>query len=954
MSRFPRWFAAAGALLLLGALAQPAAARLRDDDPDAQALQELAKEYGFDARTGARVTPTLSGRRPAAPLAIPDVFGPGAVLTVGNLYMKITNFGFDANPFTNLSSDPSGQWPGASAVEYFNFIALAVGAVNPTATDPTAIRRVSYVTEWRPATLDEEDRMYRAYDGILNGQRYVNDDSDVDPFTNEERIDEDFLDGRDNDGDGLIDEDYAAIGQQMYSCVVRDDTPQAIAAAAAERHVPLGLEARHTAWAYSIPGFTNFNVISYEIFNRSGHVLDSLVVGFRVDMDCGPLEKANFFSDDEDLPFIPHGEFTVLTKATDKRLQPASDRRDVAGFEPDSALCPRYQVRVNGFSIADDDGDEFKTTGVPSVFLINHTIDPLGQSGPSRVNFRAFRSHAGGTPYNQGGNPTIDQQRFEFMTSEQGIDPETGFINQPPTEQRGDIQAWFSVGPYLSVPNDGRVEITIGAGVTPGILEDQLTFVEDLTRYNAGTLDGGSFLSKYPALDNALSAQVAFEGAYEVRPWPFLTNDHGRETPLKAPPGQFGNATDCRSDGPRQFNDRQYEWFDFDCNYCTGAYSLTGGGLFHRTWLAESPPPSPSTNISTTYNYSDNPDRTGDTIPGGDGQITLAWDNLSENTPDPKTGRFDFRGYRIWKVSNWTRPVGSGGPNEDDWALMAEFRYFNYGPTNQYWKRTGPADSVLVCPRLYIPQTGDSMDVCLSSGDLFDRQSGRIIRPDPNVRCVGYPVCTVDSAFTLDNPPVREYRVRYPIGRYRFVDNEVKNGFVYFYSVTAFDSTGVGDTKVELGGRRAAVEAEGVVPQISTRDAKGVWVVPNPYRGLRIVQDRPSAWDLTPNATDPTGTHIDFMGLPSGAWTIKIFTVSGDFVAEIKSTDAVNESVRGVATDTQGNSHPGYNRQQDNPNDGQARWNLISRNGQDVVSGIYLFTVDSRLGTQRGKFVVIR
>ena len=50
----------------------------------------------------------------------------------------------------------------------------------------------------------------------------------------------------------------------------------------------------------------------------------------------------------------------------------------------------------------------------------------------------------------------------------------------------------------------------------------------------------------------------------------------------------------------------------------------------------------------------------------------------------------------------------------------------------------------------------------------------------------------------------------------------------------------------------------------------------------------------------------------------------------------------------------GYNRQQDNPNDGQARWNLISRNGQDIVSGIYLFTVDSHLGTQRGKFVVIR
>jgi len=32
---------------------------------------------------------------------------------------------------------------------------------------------------------------------------------------------------------------------------------------------------------------------------------------------------------------------------------------------------------------------------------------------------------------------------------------------------------------------------------------------------------------------------------------------------------------------------------------------------------------------------------------------------------------------------------------------------------------------------------------------------------------------------------------------------------------------------------------------------------------------------------------------------------------------------------------------------------LDSRNGQDVVSGIYLFTVESKPGTQRGRFVII-
>ena len=68
----------------------------------------------------------------------------------------------------------------------------------------------------------------------------------------------------------------------------------------------------------------------------------------------------------------------------------------------------------------------------------------------------------------------------------------------------------------------------------------------------------------------------------------------------------------------------------------------------------------------------------------------------------------------------------------------------------------------------------------------------------------------------------------------------------------------------------------------------------------------------------------------------------------------INESLRGTVLGSDGQVRPGYNKQQDNPDDGQARWNLISRNGQDIVSGIYLFTVDSKKGTQRGKFVVIR
>jgi plastocyanin len=201
----------------------------------------------------------------------------------------------------------------------------------------------------------------------------------------------------------------------------------------------------------------------------------------------------------------------------------------------------------------------------------------------------------------------------------------------------------------------------------------------------------------------------------------------------------------------------------------------------------------------------------------------------------------------------------------------------------------------------------------------------------------------------------QDTRVHYPVGRYQYLDREVNNGFVYFYSVTAFDSTTDQSVTSQLGGLRSAFESEGVIPQagVDVHGKHGVWVVPNPYRGYASAARRPSAWDLTPSASDPTGTHVDFMGLPPGRWTVRVYTVAGDLVKEIHSEDAVNESVR-RSVSAANTAYPGFNRQQDNANDGQARWNLISRNGQDVASGIYLFTVESAEGSQRGKFVIIR
>lgn len=177
----------------------------------------------------------------------------------------------------------------------------------------------------------------------------------------------------------------------------------------------------------------------------------------------------------------------------------------------------------------------------------------------------------------------------------------------------------------------------------------------------------------------------------------------------------------------------------------------------------------------------------------------------------------------------------------------------------------------------------------------------------------------------------------YPPGRYEFVDTlGLKNGMLYFYDVTAY-SAWVDDQEryQELAGRPAATENDAVIPRWeSTTGGEEIIVVPNPY----IRGGQPDGWDLTPSDRDPTGTRIAFARLPDADCTVKIFTLAGDLVQVLR-----NEG-RGS-------------------NNGTVFWNLISRNGQDVVSGVYLYSVEcencppgvSGCGDRHiGRFAIIR
>ncbi len=104
------------------------------------------------------------------------------------------------------------------------------------------------------------------------------------------------------------------------------------------------------------------------------------------------------------------------------------------------------------------------------------------------------------------------------------------------------------------------------------------------------------------------------------------------------------------------------------------------------------------------------------------------------------------------------------------------------------------------------------------------------------------------------------------------------------------------------------------------------YVVPNP-----VTKESMADWTLQPNNDDPTGIKLEFRNLPKSAGTIRIFTLVGDLIITIPF-----DGRNGVGT---------------------VAWDLVSRNGQDVTSGVYLYSVhfeDVSLDRVIDKFTIIR
>jgi hypothetical protein len=429
---------------------------------------------------------------------------------------------------------------------------------------------------------------------------------------------------------------------------------------------------------------------------------------------------------------------------------------------------------------------------------------------------------------------------------------------------------WLSSGQWLpdttALPSDYALLASIGP--FPELLPGEVIRSQWMLLVGPGWLG---------LRENAFFAMRVYEGEWRDTDFDPETGSEGREKCLhveadgrpivwRDPCVELGDTRKVKVDDCTNPDN----WVDDDCNCCTPVQDPRLDEWGRDTivkWIGRIGPPPPNTSTMDAQKQA---------RLVGDRRVVIEWDNTPELVYIPSDSGAVFSGYRIWRVEGWTRPLGSPGPDAAQWERIADLAVDPVGSQQPLAEHTNPM-----------------------------------------ARILEYVTSPVDPHVQLP---------RYEVGRYAYEDRSgLKNGMLYFYDVTSFatwiDQYG---RPQEIGQPPAALEAEAVRPHCEAIAGSGwkdlVAVVPNPYRGG-------AAWDLCPNAADPLGTHISFIGLPDRECDIRVYTLAGDLVKTLH--------------------HEPWNGR------GEVSWDLISRNHQQIVSGIYLYAVTCGDETVVGRFTVI-
>ncbi|HVP39220.1 MAG TPA: hypothetical protein VMS93_08565, partial [Candidatus Saccharimonadales bacterium] len=582
------------------------------------------------------------------------------------------------------------------------------------------------------------------------------------------------------------------------------------------------------------------------------------------------------------------------------------------------------------FWCADDDGDGGLTPGAGAVVLLGATTFPrLGfkrqlsdadiqtdtyGNAPRGTRVNTYRLFYPSVPYYEGGRPITDAERWDAM-ADAGLQLRVF----PKATATGSFRALFSTGPFLELAPDSTIELDVAICVGKADYDPGVPFPErwnDLARFRRKMGDGIPQVEFDPhpqsLLESCQEAWQTWQGRYKINPsWFGLTffppGGPGSGTacnPPQADPsalsfrqsGQAGREICIMGDAARSLT--YFDCRDIGDETGTNYRSLQPGKCvwFDLDCIASTgacdKPGGGSVGCSSCQHLTDHERWVAALPPVQPRMRTVAGNRQIEVLWDDQAERLPnpVTGNRDLMGYRLYRAAG--------WKRDAATGLA--GPASDLWQLVG----------------------WWTYGDDPDQAAGAA--PMDSARNPAVAETATDSSVTC---PGRNCRV-HPVGYYHFVDRNVSNGFRYFYAVTAyseqtsaFTGSGAGTATLQESGL-AATESSAVVARTDcAADVAHVKVVPNPYRFR-------AEWDLKPAAADATGTHINFNHLPCGHFTLRIFSVAGDLIRTFHESDARRA--------------------------GTLEWNLVTRNGQDVHAGIYVYSLESDVGQTTGRFVVIR
>ncbi|MBN2226650.1 MAG: hypothetical protein JW763_04745 [candidate division Zixibacteria bacterium] len=695
-------------------------------------------------------------------------------------------------------------------------------------------------------------------------------------------------------------------------------------------HIPLNIEITQRSYAWSYDYAADFVLFDYEIKSLGRKDLNGVYMGFYVDGDVTPLSDEHEGAQDDicgfkaeiPYPFAPP-ECGIIDPI---RIAWIADND---GRHSDEIQCP------GGFELTGVTG--MRVVRTPSDSL-NYSFNWWISNGNAAKDFGPRMAGTPSDPFRDFGGylgtPEGDRNKYYIMRHEE-FDYDQLFtacdntVNGwlPPSSDAGDFADGY----------DTRYLLSFGPfDIAPG----------EVLRVSFAYVAGEDFHSECQAFENLWNPgfpqeyynQLNFDKFGRNASWAARIYDNpGRDTNGDS---TFGEFAVCCYDTSYVYDTTEVEpgVYLIDTQLvCLDAdtFWLTGDGV--PDFEGARPPYPPKMWI---YPSLDDYNR---------GVLRVRFNGFeSETRRDDFSGDYDFEGYRIYQGIT-TIP--------SDFVMLVtydreDYNRYEYNNTRNEWVLIETPFTLEELQEKYGPEFDpnvynvdnlfyDAADTALYYFTPQDWNQADLTNPDLIHKI--YPdeppptVLNADSAL-LYYPEELTDDGYFKYYEYEYTIKNLLPSQLYYISVTAFDYgspiSGLPSLETAKNQNMVAEYAQNT-NAIVEEQRLNVIVYPNPYRndagyasatgGNFEGRDAVTGGSLNPERI----RRVHFTNLPHKC-TIRIFTLDGDLVREID-----------------------HDFPEGDPQSMHDTWDLITRNTQAAVSGIYYYSVESEQGSQIGKLVII-